>query len=56
MSTSRPVLIVVADIEQGSKDFHLFMVQLIKQMEISESRINLLITSNADFTNRAGVL
>ncbi len=55
MSASQPILIMVSDIERGSKDFLLFMVQLIKQLELSESRINLLITSSADFSNRAGI-
>ncbi len=54
-SASQPILIVVSDIERGSKDFLLFMVQLIKQIELTESRINLLITSSADFSRRVDV-
>ena len=55
MSASQPILIMVSDIERSSRDLLLFMVQLIKQMELSESRINLLITSSADFANQAGL-
>jgi serine/threonine protein kinase len=55
MSASQSILIMVSDIERNSKDFLLFIVQLIKQLELSESRINLLLTSNTNFANRAGL-
>ena len=55
MSASQPILIMVSDIERSSKDLLLFIVQLIKQLELSESRINLLITSSADFSNQSGL-
>ncbi len=55
MSASQPILIVVSDLELSGKNFLLFIVQLIKQLELSESRINLLITSSVNFANRAGL-
>ena len=55
MSASQPILIMVSDIDRSSEDFLLFIVQMIRQIELSESRINLLITSSADFTNTAGL-
>ncbi|MGD1047254.1 MAG: protein kinase [Candidatus Krumholzibacteriaceae bacterium] len=56
MSASRPILIMASDIDRSSVDFYSFIVQMIKQMEVSESRINLLITSSIDFANRSGLL
>jgi serine/threonine protein kinase/tetratricopeptide (TPR) repeat protein len=55
ISASQHILIIVSDIDRSSKDLLLFIVQLIKQMELSESQINLLITSSADFANQAGL-
>jgi|GEM_PF-7079839 len=52
-SALQHILIMVSDIERSSEDFLLFIVQLIKQMEVSDSRINLLITSSTDFANQA---
>lgn len=55
MSASQRILIIVSDIERSSEDFVLFVVQMIRQMELPESQINLLITSSADFANQAGL-
>jgi serine/threonine protein kinase/tetratricopeptide (TPR) repeat protein len=47
MSASRRILIMASDIERSSEDFLLFTLQLIRQLETSESRITMLITLNA---------
>jgi tetratricopeptide (TPR) repeat protein len=55
MSSLRPILIMVSDIERSGKDLLLFIIQLIKQLELSESRVSLLITSSFNFANPGGV-
>jgi hypothetical protein len=55
ISASQRVLIIVSDIDRSSKDLLIFIVQLIKRMELSELSIGLLITANADFANQIGL-
>lgn len=52
ISASQKLLIIVSDIERSSKDFLLFIVQLLNNMELSESQIKLLITGSNDLGNR----
>jgi len=55
ISASHRILIIVSDIERSSKDFLLFIAQLLKHMEISAAPINLLITLNTGSPNQAAL-
>jgi serine/threonine protein kinase len=55
ISVSQPILIIVSDIERSSRDLLAFMTQLIRQLELADSRINVIMTSSVEPSNPAGI-